>query len=356
MKTTGSTLYHPVRFNRESFAGRMLERYAEKNAKIWSDLGMEQRELVREEFLSAIVSLEESLATGSPAFLLDHARWMQSRYAAENFPPGFAVSFFKTFSTVVTQQLPEDYRKTAGAFTRKAVTVLKAVPSVSGADLDAGTTLSPDARSFLNFILAGDVAKTRKVIDKALAAGTPLSGIYTGIFRPVLSETGRLWQQNRVTIAEEHFVTGAIRRIMEQVHDQIAGTGRIPRKRRKTVVAACVGNELHEIGIRMVADFFELDGWIVYTTGANTPVKSILAAVKDRKADVVALSITMPSNLSGLQYLVRSLRADTDTAHVKIIVGGSPFAILPDLWHQVGADAVAATAEEAVAVANRVTA
>jgi methanogenic corrinoid protein MtbC1 len=41
---------------------------------------------------------------------------------------------------------------------------------------------------------------------------------------------------------------------------------------------------------------------------------------------------------------------------VKIIVGGSPFAILPDLWHQVGADAVAATAEEAVAVANRVTA
>lgn len=355
MTTTGSTLYHPVRFNREYFAGRMLERYAEKNAKLWSDLGMEQRELVREEFLYAIVSLEESLATGSPAFLLDHARWMQSRYAAENFPPGFAVSFFKTFSTVVTQQLPEDYRKTAGAFTRKTVTALKSIPEETVISPDAGTTLSPDARSFLNFILAGEVAKGRAVIDKALAAGTTISGIYTGIFRPVLSEMGRLWQQNRVTIAEEHFVTGAIRRIMEQVHDQIAGTGRIPRK-RKTVVAACVGNELHEIGIRMVAAFFELDGWTVYTTGANTPVKSILAAVKDRKADVVALSITMPSGLSGLQYLVRSLRAEADTAHVKIIVGGSPFAILPDLWHQVGADAVAATAEEAVAVANRLTA
>lgn len=355
MTTTGSTLYRPVRFNREFFAGRMLERYAEKNAELWSDLGMEQRELVREEFLSAIMSLEESLATGSPAFLLDHARWMQSRYTAENFPPGFAISFFKVFGDIVSEQLPEDYRKNAGAFTRKTVTALKSAPSDSIADLDAGTTLSPDARSFLTFILAGDEKKGRGVIDNALAAGTPLSGIYTGIFLPVLAETGRLWQQNRVTIAEEHFVTGVIRRIMEQVHDQIAGSGRKPRK-RKTVVAACVGNELHEIGIRMVADFFEMDGWNVYTTGANTPVKSILAAVKDRKADVVALSITMPSSLSGLRYLVRTLRAGAGTAHVKIIVGGSPFAIVPDLWHQVGVDAVAASAEDAVTVANRLTA
>ena len=355
MTTTGSTLYHPVRFNREFFAGRMLERYAEKNAKIWNDLGMEQRERVREEFLSALGSLEESLATGSPAFLLDHARWMQSRSIAESFPPEFAVSFFKVFGDIVSEQLPPDYRKNAGAFTKKTVTALKSLPAETGADPDAGTPLSPDARSFLDFILAGDAKKARAVIDKALGTGTPISGIYTGIFRPVLAETGRLWQQNRVTVAEEHFVTGVIHRIMQQVHDQIAGTGRIPRKRGKTVVASCVGNELHEIGIRMVADFFELDGWIVYTTGANTPVKSILAAVKDRKADVVALSITMPSNLSGLQYLVRSLRADADTAHVKIIVGGSPFVILPDLWHQVGADAAASNPEEAVAVANRLT-
>jgi len=355
MTTTGSTHYHPVHFNREFFAGRMLETYAEKNEKIWSDLGMEQRELTREEFLSSIGSLEESLATGSPAFLIDHARWMQSRYAAENFPGDFPVSFFKTFGNVVSEQLPEDYRKNAGAFARKTVTVLKSLPAVTGADPDTGTPVSPDARLFLDFILEGDVAKGIAVIDKALAAGTPASGIYAGIFRPALAETGRLWQQNRVTVAEEHFVTGVIRRIMEQVHDRIVRKGRIPRK-NKTVVAACVGNELHEVGIRMVADFFELDGWNVYTTGASTPVKSILAAVKDRKADVVALSITMPSGLSGLQYLIRSLRAEVKTMHVKIIVGGYPFTLMPDLWEQVGADTVAASAEDAVTVANRLTA
>jgi len=61
----------------------------------------------------------------------------------------------------------------------------------------------------------------------------------------------------------------------------------------------------------------------------------------------------MPTHLSDLRYLIRSLRADEATAQVKVIVGGSPFAIIPDLWKQVGADAVAASPEGAVTTANR---
>jgi methanogenic corrinoid protein MtbC1 len=139
------------------------------------------------------------------------------------------------------------------------------------------------------------------------------------------------------------------------MHDRIADQGR-KAPRGKTVVAACVGEELHDTGIRMVADLFEMDGWQVYYTGANTPVRSILDAVKDQKADAVALSITMPSRLPDLQYLIRSLRADAATANVRIIVGGYPFGIIPDLWKQIGADACASGAEDAVASANRLTA
>lgn len=355
MTDTGYTLYRPVRFNREFFAGRMLERFQEKYPKIWSDLGLEQRGRVREEFISTISSIEESLATGSPAFLIDHARWVQSRFIAESFPKEFTVAFFKIFKEIVSDGLPEDYRKDAGVFAGKAAASLKSAPEGITAIPDAGTTLSPKAQAFLSFILAGEVAKGRAVIDQELAEGTPFRRIYSDIFLPVLRETGRLWQQNKVTIAQEHFVTDVIRRIMEQLHNQIIGTGRVARK-KKTVVAACVGEELHDVGLRMVADFFELDGWNVYYIGANTPAKSILAAIRDQKADLLTLSITMPTHLSEIGYLIRSLRADEATAQVKVIVGGSPFAIIPDLWRQVGADAVAASAEGAVTAANRLTA
>jgi methanogenic corrinoid protein MtbC1 len=355
MTTTGTALYNPVSLNREYLAGKLLERYAEKHPRTWGNLSIHQRVQVREEYLATIWSLEESLATASPAFLEDHACWVQSRFAAGHFPPKFSVSFFGVLKDVLARELPQDYRKKAVSFAGKAISRLKPVPSGTRTCPDTRITLSPVARSFLKYLLAGEQARGRTVIDKTLADGTPVREIYTAIFQPVLKETGRLWQENRATIAQEHYITGVIRQIMDQQHERIIATGRTTRQ-KKTVVAACAGEELHEIGIRMVGDFFEMDGWNLYYIGANTPAGSILDTVKEQKADVVALSITMPSRLPELRYLVRSLRADKDTAHVKIIVGGFPFSIMPDLWKQVGAHAVAAGAEDAVAAANRLTA
>jgi methanogenic corrinoid protein MtbC1 len=355
MTTTGTALYNPVSLNREYLIGKLLERYAEKHPGTWKNLSLHHRVQVREEYLAIIQSLEESLATGSPAFLVHHACWVQSRFVSGHFPRKFFVSFLGIFKDVLARELPKDYRKKAVAFATKAISHLKTEPESAGTCPDTNISLSPVASSFLEFLLAGEQAGGRDVIDRILLEGTPVREIYTGIFQPVLKETGRLWQENRATIAQEHYVTGVVRQIMDQQHDRIITMGRKARK-KKTVVAACVGEELHEIGIRMVADFFEMDGWNLYYIGANTPAGSILNTVKEQKADVVALSITMPSRLPELRYLVRSLRADKDTVHVKIIVGGYPFSIMPDLWKRIGADAVAAGAEDAVAVANRLTA
>jgi MerR family transcriptional regulator, light-induced transcriptional regulator len=105
----------------------------------------------------------------------------------------------------------------------------------------------------------------------------------------------------------------------------------------------------------MVADFFDMNGWNTYYIGANTPAPDLIAAVRERKADVVALSSTMAYHLSRVDYLIRSLRGDPATRHVKIIVGGYPFAIVPDLWKKIGADAYAGSAEDALNAANRLT-
>lgn len=351
MTTAKSANYHPVSLNREYLTGKMQEILKERHAKAWNDFSLAQRGQIRDEFHATIQSLEESLATGNPAFLIDHAIREQSHFTSHNYPPEFVISFFKAFKAVAGKDLPEDYRKNAEAFAKIAVSSLK---SPNAGIPDARPALSSKAKSFLKYALAGDQAQACKIIDKALADGMPVREVYTGIFGPALQETGGLWQQNEVTIAQEHYVTAVIWQIMEQIHNQITAEGRKAR-REKTVVAACVGEELHEVGIRMVSDFFELDGWNVYYTGANTPAKSILAAVRDQKADVVALSITMPSHLADLRYLIRSLRAEQETAKVKVIVGGYPFAIMPDLWKQVGADTAAVSAEDAVAAANRLT-
>ena len=348
--TPGSPIYHPVNIDPDYLSGKILDRYADVHPKTWRNFSARRRERIREEFRALAGSLGESLATASPAILIDHAHREQARSATRHIPAGFVVSSLEIMGDVLARELPPDYREQAGAFVRAAVTALKS----SSAGTATGTPLSPVARSLLDAILAGDSNRGGTIIDEALAAGTPVRDIYLHVFQPVLRETGRLWEQNEASVAQEHYVSGFIRQSMARMHDRIAVTVRKARG-APSVVTASVGGELHDIGIRMVADFFEMDGWDVYYTGANTPVKCIIDAVKERKADAVAVSVTMPSRLPEIEYLIRSLRADPATAPVKIIVGGYPFGILPVLWKQVGADACASGADDAVTAANRLT-
>ena len=156
---------------------------------------------------------------------------------------------------------------------------------------------------------------------------------------------------NQVSVAQEHYCTAATQLIMSQLYPHIFATERIGRR----LVATCVGGELHEIGIRMVADFFEMEGWDTYYLGANTPTESVVQTVVERSADILGVSATIAFHTSAVADLIANVRA-SEVGDVKILVGGYPFNIAPDLWRQVGADGCARDAQEAVELANRLVA
>ena len=79
----------------------------------------------------------------------------------------------------------------------------------------------------------------------------------------------------------------------------------------------------------------------------------MIRTLRDRRADVLAVSATMPFHVRAVSDLISEVRASEVGGRVKILVGGYPFAVAPDLWRSVGADAMARDAEESVAVANR---
>ncbi|MCK7485010.1 MAG: cobalamin B12-binding domain-containing protein [Bacillus subtilis] len=119
------------------------------------------------------------------------------------------------------------------------------------------------------------------------------------------------------------------------------------------LTAVCAGAELHEIGMRMVADMFELSGWDTYFLGSNLPPEMILAQLKSAPTTVLAVSATTPSHLLEVEELIKIIRFDTQLASIKIIVGGRAFNETPDVWKLVGADGFAADARSAIGLANR---
>jgi len=205
------------------------------------------------------------------------------------------------------------------------------------------------ANLYLEMLLDARRGDATELLLGAVDSGQiSIQELYLGVFEPVLHEVGHRWQDNKISIAQEHFISATTQLIMSRLYPKIFSSG--PRGRR--MVAACAGPELHEIGLRMVADFFEFGGWDTYYLGANLPIDAVLRAVNERKADLLALSATMPRHVSYIHEVILGLRADEALRSTTVLVGGGAFGADADLWRSIGADGFTADAASAVALAE----
>lgn len=123
--------------------------------------------------------------------------------------------------------------------------------------LDLSTPLGAIAAEYLKALLARDRRRGLTLIHEAADGGVEVAELYLQVFAPVLQEVGRLRQLGEATVGQEHLVMSATELAMAQLYPRTFAT---PRNGR-TIVVAAVGGDLHEVGARMMADLFELDGW-----------------------------------------------------------------------------------------------
>lgn len=218
--------------------------------------------------------------------------------------------------------------------------------------IDADDPLGRVAAGYLDDLIAGDRRTAVERIMEAQRSGVSIKEIYEKIFKPVMWETGRLWHKGEISVAHEHFITAVTQLSMSQLYPYLFSSD---NRKNRAVIVACVPDELHEIGARMIADFFEMEGWDSYFYGANTPTSSILKAIIENNIEVVALSATMTLHIPKVAELISTIRKNPETALVKIIVGGYPFNVTEGLWRKIGADGYAGSAEEGIKLAEKLT-
>lgn len=207
---------------------------------------------------------------------------------------------------------------------------------------------------YMTALQEGNNQQALYVVRSALAQGIDVRDLYLDVLQPALYEVGRLWENESLTIAQEHLATAMTQRVMAQLHAQAFGRpapGRmIVSALGRTLIAACVSGEQHELGLRMVADFFEIEGWDVYYLGANVPARDIVRMVNTQKADLLAISVTTVNNLVRAGELIRAVRISPIGPYVKILIGGQPFNRTPELYTALGADFTAYDARASVHV------
>lgn len=200
------------------------------------------------------------------------------------------------------------------------------------------------ANRFLDAIVAGNRRRAFDVADAALDGGMDIRALYLDVFQPALREVGRLWQQNRITVADEHLATAITQAAMARLYERLfaSATGSGP-----LMVAACAEGERHEVGLRMVCDILELEGWDTVFLGTAVPTADLVRMVCERRPQVVALSASIGPNVPRVEAAIRAIRQGCGARQPLIVVGGRPFAADPGLAPRLGADVTATDAAEA---------
>lgn len=200
---------------------------------------------------------------------------------------------------------------------------------------------------YLSAIRAGSRREALAVVDDALREGMDARTLYLQVFQPSMHEIGRLWQENRITVADEHLATAITQLAMSRLYEELFGDRPEPGP---LLVAACAEHERHELGLRMVCDLLELDGWDTVFLGASVPVEDLVEMVKERRPEVVALSASITPHLARVREAVEAIREAMPEGAPVIAIGGRAFAGDATLAERMGADL---TAKDAVEVAER---
>jgi methanogenic corrinoid protein MtbC1 len=293
--------------------------------------------------------LSSALTYLSKGLFNSYIEWVKGLMVDLNVPLEDVVINFQCFKKIFENQTPANIRNILIDFMEAGLNQIGEDVSEIPSFIDKKLPLSDLASKYLELLLQGDQKTAKQLILDAVRNGTDVRDIYLQVLEKVQLEIGRLWQTNQLTVAQEHYCTKVTELVMSQLSPYVEKS----IKTDQTLVATCVAGELHDIGIRMVSDFFELSGWKTYLIGANTPTPSILQTLKKQEPDLLAISVTIPLYVSEAEKVIQGVKTKNATKDVKIIVGGRAFMLDKDLWKKIGADGFASDARSAVKLAKK---
>jgi methanogenic corrinoid protein MtbC1 len=305
-----------------------------------------------EQFEGRIGDLAAALSVGEPTIFGEQVRWACCAFGARGVPREDLASSLKVLHACCVHEVPPDDRRILEACFEKAQEVL------NEADLDDPlphvlcTGEGRIAAAYLIALFEGDRQRATQIVLEAVKGGMTVTAAYSSVLLPALREVGRMWHLNEISVAEEHFATATTRAVMSRLAEAAPAAA---SKGKRILCAAAEGNT-HEMGPRVIGDFFEMAGWQAVDLGANVPAAELVLAAADFHVNLVAISAAMPDQLSVVEDTIRMLHADLGDGCPPIMVGGNAFSACPKAWVTIGADGHASDADEAVRLGERLVA
>jgi 5-methyltetrahydrofolate--homocysteine methyltransferase len=195
-------------------------------------------------------------------------------------------------------------------------------------------------------LLKGSKPEVEKLVDQALAAQVPTGQILSEGLIAGMQRLGVLFKNNEVFIPEVLVAARAMHAGLAKLEPFLVRDGIQPKG---AVVIGTVKGDLHDIGKNLVGMMLRGAGYKIIDLGIDVPAEKFVAAAKDNKADIVALSALLTTTMIQMKNIVEAVR--TSGLGIPVVIGGAP--VTREYANEINAQGYAPDAASAVEEVSR---
>jgi 5-methyltetrahydrofolate--homocysteine methyltransferase len=195
-------------------------------------------------------------------------------------------------------------------------------------------------------LLKGSKPEVEKLVDEALAAQIPTGQILSEGLIAGMQRLGVLFKNNEVFIPEVLVAARAMHAGLAKLEPFLVRDGIKPKG---AVVIGTVKGDLHDIGKNLVGMMLRGAGYKIIDLGIDVPAEKFVAAAKDNKADIVALSALLTTTMIQMKSIVEAVR--TSGLGIPVVIGGAP--VTREYANEINAQGYAPDAASAVEEVGR---
>lgn len=189
-----------------------------------------------------------------------------------------------------------------------------------------------DRRSFsasvqerlLYALLHHNTQQADQLIADALAVLSP-EVVILDIIRSVLNEVGELWQQDKISIANEHLATNYLRQRL--LMWMVSGP---PPRTQHSIVLACAPDEWHEGSLLILGALLRRRLWPIVYLGQSVPLPDLASFVHDVNPSMVVLNAMTEETAKSLMDWPKLLPDVVSKGRPVVGFGGRVFVEKPE--------------------------
>jgi methanogenic corrinoid protein MtbC1 len=189
--------------------------------------------------------------------------------------------------------------------------------------------------------------KTKEIVIKALKGGAKPLEIIEAVSKG-LDRVGEMYENGEYFLMELTLAGSTASEVMSMIKPRLK---RDATPMRGKVVIGTVLGDFHYIGKDIVIAMLGSAGFEVTNLGVDVPTERFIAAVKEVKPDVLAMSGLLTIVVDEMKNVVDGLKKEGLRDSVRVMIGGR--AVSHEYAEQIGADAFGANAIDAVRLTKR---